>query len=334
MYNIKRIIAAKPWFGMFLPYLKIATLFPLFLLMHITMRCTQSCKSCYQKNDSSYLDYAGEMDVGLFENLLKNARFYKPHIHLFGGEPLLHVEFPAFIEICRRYGFAPSLTTNGDLIDAHTDVICKSSVSQINISINSLVNERESSVNKDFAAKVWAFLKKNKRKKIVNLNVMLSPWNVAIVEQIVSYAHEKYAGGFDFICIQHYNGSHRDFVKDWGNKNVERTAEFIRRLYSRRKKLKVIFLPDVSFRNVRRYYGSDDCFGNRCFVPWVGLSIFPDLSVTPGAGVLGCVKNIGNLNQDSLMTIWRNSQLKEFRLCQRQGQLSEKCYRCCQKLYS
>jgi len=60
-------------------------------------------------------------------------------IRLTGGEPLLRKDFPEIIEKLSLLGAEISITTNGILIDRHLDVLKRFNVTNINLSLDTLV---------------------------------------------------------------------------------------------------------------------------------------------------------------------------------------------------
>ena len=140
LYNIKRLISKKQKLGLLFPYLNARPFYPLFLLVNITLSCNRKCSWCYETHDEFYGSLTVHMPVDMFKKILCSFKYFKPHIHLYGGEPLYHPRFPIFLEYCKIHGYKPTLTTNGDYLDKYSKVIMQSSVSQLNISLNGIMD--------------------------------------------------------------------------------------------------------------------------------------------------------------------------------------------------
>ena len=304
--------------------------------MHITLRCNRKCAWCYQIHDEFYDCHAGDMQVDAFERILfslKNYSRLRPHIHLFGGEPLCHPDFAEFIRIAKIYNFSPTITTNGDYLDKYLGAIENSSISQINISLNRRFHiSLEETYNSLVPAVI--FLRKQCR-KIINFSFNLNPNEYYMLEDVVVFFNKIFKKGLvsTFTC-QHYMLNN---IKPGMRMETRIDPHIIKlqlqRLKNAKLNFKLLALPNILLADLDRYYSSDFSFRNKCFVPWAGLSIYPDLEVTMGGGVLSCNKTIGNLNSESIKEIWHAYALRKFRRHLLDYGLEEKCNRCCQKLY-
>jgi MoaA/NifB/PqqE/SkfB family radical SAM enzyme len=251
---------------------------------------------------------------------------------LFGGEPLCHPDFPLFLKYSQLYNYSPTLTTNGDFLAKYSELISKSSLMQLNISINGLI-EDNGIINSKFAEIIKIFIYQNRKKKIINLNYLIVPETYRYLGDIIAHFNDHYAkDDFAYFTIQHLNMIEKDDIGT-GGFNLKELADIIASIKKLRLKFKLLFLPNIKLHDIEKYYSSEGVFGNRCFVPWVGLTIYPDLTVTPGGTALGCNFVLGNLLKESVTDIWRGDRLRDFRLSLIKKGLPEICNRCCQKLY-
>lgn len=310
---------------------------PLYLLIHITLKCNRDCFGCYQKREAFYLQDCPDLSLNDFEGILasfKQRLFYKPHIHLFGGEPLLHPEFPGFLDICQKYSYAPTLTTNGDYLNTYAEILKRSSIAQLNVSLSKPPNDLSNSETADATLKPIEFLTE-KPKKIINLNFTLRPDNYHLLIDTVLFFNRKFKKGrIDTFTCQHFMSGMKPLnIKERKTINVSTVIKQIRELEKIRLNFKLLFLPHIRLKDIYRYYYSGDKFLNRCYVPWAGLSIYPNLTVTMGGGVLGCNKVAGHLGSESILKIWHSEKLNNFRNHLLDHGLEEICNRCCHKLY-
>lgn len=324
-YNIKKIISHKPRIGLVLPMLNIASWSPLFLLVHITSSCDQCCEWCYQKQDQFFRDHQGDMRIDMFQKIVASTGLYAPHLHLFGGEPLFHPQFERFLDVCFRYRRSFSLTTNGNGLDQYGALIIASSSTQINISLNNLV-DREGAINADLERKVINFIRLNAGKKTVNLNyVLCQATDTSFHQALMKFLRYCRKGEVASFVVQRY--------MSYGNRGdgPEDPTYFLKRVCSSRFEFPVICVPAKRSSTV-----TDSLWSvwtrSKCYVPWVGLSIYPDGAVTPGGGVGGCNCVIGDLAKESLWDIWRGRLLGDFRSTLRNKGLPPRCSSCCHKI--
>lgn len=331
-YNVKHIISSKPKIGLALSRFNIPIFYPLFILFHITLSCNRKCKWCYQDKDDFYLSHRNtNLDVGIFRDVLASFKILRPHIHIYGGEPLLHEHFPLFLEYSKKYGYNPTITTNGDYLDKYSDDIIGGSMSQLNISIDGLI-DTHGNIDIEQDDKIRKFISLNKGKKSINLNYVIKLDGNEHVEDLVLHFNNKYKeGDISCFCVQHFmlNEALDSKRKD----EFSNLSRLIIRLKKMDLRFKLLFLPDIKTSHMEKYYCTKDVFRNECYVPWLGLSVYPDLTVTSGAGVLGCNFILGNLAESSILDIWNGPRIRSFRSQLRTNGLPDSCNRCCHKVY-
>ena len=332
-YNIKHIVSKKPKWGLVFPRLNIAASYPLFLLTHITLSCDQKCDWCYQRADRFYSLHGMNMEVGLFEKILRSFSFFKPHIHIYGGEPLLHPDFPKFLEYCRVYKYRPTLTTNGKYLDKYSGVIRNSTLSQLNISLNGFLDSN-GNISLESGKTLKEFIKANKGIKKINLNYAVGSDNCACLVDVLSHFNNSFRkGDFSYFVIQHRISNDTPGIRADEVAGIGRFSEILREIRNMKLKFKLIFLPHIKAGDLESYYATDHPFKDECYIPWVGLSILPDAMITPGGGVFGCNFVLGNLKESSVMKIWKGTSLNNFRSELIRKKLPVSCNRCCHKLY-
>ncbi len=102
--------------------------------IEITRRCTRSCAFCPSVGEDAV------MPVEMFRQVITEAVPLAGQVFLHVlGEPLLHPELGALLEICREAGMPVNLTTNGDRIGDYEALdILNPIVRQINFSFHAL----------------------------------------------------------------------------------------------------------------------------------------------------------------------------------------------------
>ena len=331
-YNIKNIISRKPRSGLIFPYLDIRPPSPLFLVIHITLSCNRKCNWCYQIQDNFYRSFNAHMPINAFKKILASFRHFKPHIHIYGGEPLFHPEFPLFLKYSQMYGYRSTLTTNGDYLSKYSKAIIQSSLSQLNISLNGMVG-CDGNFDLNLQKIIKDFIMANKGKKIINLNYVIEPGSYKYLKELVSFLNSNYKEK-EFYCLalQHLSSG---LITDsqTGGIDLAELANLITRIKKMKLKFKLLFLPDIKIGDFKNYYNTKYAFKNKCYVPWLGLNIYPDLTVTPAGGIFTCNYSLGNLEQMSVIDIWNGAKLKNFCSSLIKGELPQTCNRCCHKLY-
>ncbi len=315
------------FFGRYLPG-------PLFLLVHITLRCNQHCPWCYQKKDVFFRSFSRDIAVSDFQLLLEQSvRFWPhPHIHLYGGEPFAHPRFSDLLECCGRYRLKPTLTTNGLDLKSRSEELLKSPLSQLNISVNNAFFPDEAT-NDVFLDGLFYFLRLNKGEKTVNLNWTVTPENHRAFERLLEILRKTGTQlGVAAVVCQHRMVSEQERQTLIPTK-TKALMSMVANLKQMRFPFKLWFLPDIRPEDIERYYCSPDAFRNECYVPWAGLSVYPDLQVGAGAGLFACKAIVGNLQESSLKDVWAGERLRRFRENLRFAGLPRECGRCCQKLY-
>jgi len=333
-YNIKRVISKKNKFAYLLFYSARFLPSPLFLIAHITLQCNKKCPWCYQKQDRFFSRYNEHMKIEEFERMLISGKrsLLKPHIHLYGGEPLSHPQFPLFLECCRKHGYSPTLSTNGANLTGYADDIISSSLTQINITVNDMLGS-DGHVNPHNLPGLKYFLRSNKRRKIVNLNFVIDLENFKYIDKVIGYlrSEHKNDGISSFVC-QHLM-SNNGFKINGAPFEAGVLSQRIKQLKQERLGFELLFMPDIKPQDLDKFYFSDSPFINKCYVPWAGLSIYPDLTVSPGGSIMTCNKIIGDLSTQSINELWRGENLSSFRQNLLRGGLPKSCNRCCQKIY-
>ena len=113
---------------------------PLFFSIEPTNRCNFKCIYCPQAYPTGENMEKGDMDVELFEIIIKRIAQTKPVNQIFltgNGEPLLHPQLEEFINLTCKYNLYPSFTSNGSLLTSDR--------------IDSLANAGDFSITIDFS---------------------------------------------------------------------------------------------------------------------------------------------------------------------------------------
>lgn len=98
-----------------------------------------------------------------FRRILEQIKPFTDYVYFHvKGEPLLHPELGAFLELCAEYGLKVNLTTNGTLISEAADqLLLKSSLRQINFSLHSYDGNDAGEHLTDYLDCIFSFIKQS-----------------------------------------------------------------------------------------------------------------------------------------------------------------------------
>ncbi len=90
---------------------------PVDFSIELTSRCNLKCVMC--PRDDNATRGLGNMKLETFQRIIDDAAQYLEfaHLHL-AGEPLMHPDFPAFIDYAAQKGVRTEISTNGTVLDA------------------------------------------------------------------------------------------------------------------------------------------------------------------------------------------------------------------------
>jgi radical SAM protein with 4Fe4S-binding SPASM domain len=295
---------------------------PLAAFLILTYRCNLNCHFCFQSRErrEAYPDMSIE-DVRLIEENFRKSFFYKPRIHLFGGEPTINRDFPEIVKYLGGKGYRLSLTTNGvGIHDCIEPLLAVKARVEINMSINTMNFEEQLSA-------LQLFEKHDVKKRIyVNIACPINRDNQHNLAEIIRKFENSYAR---CITLQH-SIFIKNRIPDLNPVQLKKQVEEIKRKRYRRP---VMFFPDIKAKDIEEYYMNPDFpdNSNRCVLPWFLLIIQPNGDVLPCEEIEAV---IGNAKRGKLSRIWNGREYREFRQKIQQNGLSHPaCYRCCHRKY-
>ena len=106
--------------------------------LELTTRCNLRCRHCLREVPAAPVDFP----VPLLDRVLGRAReaYATKSVTLTGGEPLLHPELEGALEAIVRHDFTFSLITNGVLLPARLQLLCrpefKARIGHVAVSLN------------------------------------------------------------------------------------------------------------------------------------------------------------------------------------------------------
>lgn len=152
-----------------------------YLRISLTDQCNMRCTYCMPHEQYDFLPASGRMSPAEIEGLAAIfIRLGVDKIRLTGGEPLFRRDFPDILERLSHTSAELMLSTNGALIHRYIDVLKKSPVRKINLSLDALNEEDFYRITqrKDFA-QVWSNLHVLLQEGFrVKLNAVATPDNI------------------------------------------------------------------------------------------------------------------------------------------------------------
>ena len=126
------------------------------IYIEITNVCNLNCSFCPKT--------ARQPCVMTAEKFRQAARMLKDcgqnfYLHVM-GEPTAHPQFGAILDICREYGMTVNITTNGSLLDITGDMMLKSQVRMVSVSLHSFEANSLDSDMQRYLDKVLSFAAK------------------------------------------------------------------------------------------------------------------------------------------------------------------------------
>jgi len=306
---------------------------PLAILFFLTYRCNLKCFFCLQPRERKklverYRDM-NRKELRFFVENVKRSFIFKPRIHLFGGEPLLHPEFGWFIAYLKRQGFSSSVTTNGFELKKFARDLVVNEVEHLNVSIDDIGERHDKArgVKGVFERALNGIeevgrLREEMKKRYprICINITINDSNYYRLEEIV----EALQGYADSINLQH--------LIFYSSRDIRVDSEKLKRsIIEVKKRYRISMFPGIRLNDLRFYYSDRDIFADKCIRPWIILTVMPN------GDVVTCPLNVrvGNVLETPLRKIWNSKKFREFRnRIERNGIKNYTvCRRCCHRQY-
>lgn len=315
----------------------------------LTYKCNLRCKMCGQWGDAgSNKDFNPEkvnaaIDIDSYIRILEEFKREKPHITLFGGEPLLYKDIERLIVAIKSRGFHLGIITNGTLLKNHARTIVEQGVDVVSLSVDGpgelhdTIRNLEGAFNriKEGSAAVKALKKELKAEKpVINIVCTISDLNYRTLNKLPEVAVELNA---DTLNLHHLIFAEDDVLaehnkffldtfgaesKDWAgfvrpavkSIDTEKLADDLGNIKAKKQPFLLTVYPDFSRKELTRYYTEKDFvseeYPRRCISPWVVAYIYPNGDVLP-CHSLGLVA--GNIHQEPFLAAWNGGRMRDFR---------------------
>ena len=284
--------------------------FPLYMQIEHLGKCNLRCPACVQGVESIRKEYSKglrPLDMGLYRNILKEARQYEcPSISFHNNdEPLLLNDLEERIRLARDAGFLDIiLTTNATLLyKERTHKLLGSGLTKINFSVDAFNEEGYSRrrLGGDFNTVLKNINYFLERKKTANLKIpvtrvtcLLTKFSIKDKDRFYEFWTDK----VDVVEFQHFQA-----LKGYTEELRPRGAKV-----------------DSNFT---------------CNAPWQQLVIRANGDVLPCCSFYGTEMIVGSLRKSSLYEIWNGSQMRKIReeLFNNNFSFSPACKNCSETFY-
>ncbi len=314
---------------------------PIYVDIDLTRRCNLRCAACpyhslYRENDQ-HAEKECDISYSTVERLCRELKdFGTASIIVIGdGEPLLHPNAAALLELIKRSGFHVTLQTNGTLL---TRELIESLISVqhdvIKVSLWATSAEQYAlnypATRKDYFDRVLqglrlvTELKKQKHSALPSLMIHhpINAHNYQTLDRMVDLAVESGCNGITFAPV--YQPHHVGAV---GLLSPDQEAVALAALGQVRKRLDRLGVThNVDDALLRFRLGRSFWESLPCYIGWYHAKVRSDGTVEP---CCRCQIPLGNVNKASFREIWNGAAYREFRRrttdLQRLGELARDC---------
>ncbi len=185
------------------------------VVWNTTRSCNLRCIHCY--TDSENKKYPGELTTEEGRSLIDDlAQFKIPALLFSGGEPLVRPDLLELANYAKNSGIRPTLSTNGNLIDAMMAKMIKAAgFTYVGISLDGLaeVNDKFRGCEGAFKKSLAAFRNLRAVGQKVGLRLTLTRHNAQELDRIFDFIE---AEGINRVCFYHlvYSGRGRGMKND------------------------------------------------------------------------------------------------------------------------
>jgi MoaA/NifB/PqqE/SkfB family radical SAM enzyme len=321
----------------------------------LTYKCNLSCSMCALGKNNKFeqkIIYE-ELSLKDIKNIIDFAQISNSVIWLTGGEPLLNSKWTEIAKYIKEKNLRCYLQTNGILLEKYKEEIIKY-IDFLNVSIDGIPSEHNFiRGEKNAFEKVMAGLKKiqeekrknNKKKPYINICYTVTQESYLSLDNLIKILQETE------IEINNFNFQHLEFINreifqkykerfEKENKiekipeiflinNQEIDGEYltkkIQELKKRKFKFNIVFSPDISSEEIKRYYKEPHFLSKKIFRK-CGRP-YEEIFVHPQGEIWTCPSRVfGNFKKEKFEKIWE-------RISEEARKNNEICQDCLGELY-
>lgn len=336
---------------------------PLQLGISPTARCNLRCKMCAQWGERGHLIgktinelKSEEMPVGKWKKIIDEARFKRPSVIIWGGEPFLYPEIIELISHVKSRGLRCLVITNGAFLFSCAQDLVRMNLDEIEISIDGprQVNDeiRGAGAYDKTMDGLGSLLRWRKEARTpypkITINTVITANSYSTLEEVVELSQKLGVDGVNFIygwsissdmgiryesvCKKVFDIeaiSWKGFKKEKIDIDIKKLEDRIASLMriKRKTNLEIGFLPELSPSKIAGFYSGAAPRKKKCFSLWHRADIRYNGDVVFCGDFPDYI--LGNAREDSFLSIWNNERARNFRRRIKQMGLLPICSRCC-----
>jgi len=335
------------------------------LSLRITHRCNHRCAICAQWGQTGYNaredtpKVTGEVPVEVYKKVIDEVAPKKVHVYITGGEPFLYESLVPLVNYMKEKGLTVQIVTNGSCLEKNAETIVENGWDMICVSfdgpreihdkcrgvpgaldttikgimaIQKLKKEKKTSKPAIF---VLTTISKNNEDSLLDTvkeAEKLGPDGMTVyyswfTREWIGQKHTKIAEEKLGVTPFAWKG----YVRDTSKMNIDKIAEQVRIIKSRKSKLPILFVPNLKPEEIQTYYNEpENFFGyKKCISPWFQLDVMPNGDTVTCRDFPDFVT--GNIKESSILEIYNSEKHRKFRRALRscENGVFPICSRCC-----
>ncbi len=341
--------------------------YPSWLVFQLLERCNLRCRMCYEWGDNGA--YHGrtvaELDTEVVLRGLSECRPARPHVELFGGEPLLYHGIWQVLDAAREGGSTVAFPTNGTLLVGTAERLVAAAPHRIWVSLDGPPEANDAQRGRGVFAKALAGIqaidaakrRAGSRLPMLGVTYVVTPETANGIEQLFlheidlsmlgcvsielqSYATQAQHDSYSTLAQEHFGVTTTPcaaaYVQDPALFAGIDTVELARQIGRVRTScldagLEFYSQPrSLDPTDLRKYLSADWLSmadrRERCAVPWAAAEVSARGDVTTCHTFYDIP--LGNIHDQLLLDIWRGEPLQRLRGLLRNGLLPI-CTACC-----
>lgn len=338
--------------------------YPETISLFLTHRCNLRCKMCGQWGENGWArllppeQVAQGLPFDAVVRLLDDVAPGKPAITLFGGEPLLHPEWPEIVSEIKKRGMRVNIITNGTLLEQHAGEVVDRGVDELIFSLDGPeeVHDEMRSGTGIFRRAVSAFQKVREYRRAkgvshprINISTTIFETNYRRLGEVIETAESIGADTITFhhlifvshgMCAANSEAFRNLFgleCSDWTGFARETPPDIdpdyliaeLMELRRRKSSVAVTVYPNFTDDEIRRYYRDLEftpvSYADRCISPWTTAYVFPNGDVKP---CLDTCFVAGNILTEQFRDVWNGETIGTYRRALRECGSFPACKRC------
>jgi radical SAM protein with 4Fe4S-binding SPASM domain len=330
--------------------------------LKIVNSCNLRCKTCGQWGETGYNHHKSDHEIReivpyeTYRHMVDELAPKSPFYYIWGGEPYLYPDIVPLMEHMKRRRGSVGIVTNGTMMANTADRLVRSGVDMLMLSVDG-IGPVHNEIRQE--PRAWQLMmdgldavleekrKQKSAKPYVNVLATISRDNVGHLQDIADWGAER---GIDLLTYYYSwftNEEHGLAHEREMQKRFDITPEAwkgylfftglddralrdeIQAIKSRKWPFPLMFIPDLDLDQIPDYYANPGkLFGyGECIQPWIVTEILPNGDVATCRDYPDYV--CGNIQKESLLTIWNNDRYRKFRQSLKEDGLMPICARCC-----